>query len=131
MKINAEFKRITTMPLQSILLSEIDVLSDKLIKVFKRRGGQIGRRLQNILEPTAQATDEAIIQRSNKETTMGIYIIKSRDANGSPEDIGIVLEGQRVWQDLDNYTLAAAMLFGLMYTLNLTYPLEKYTFEVL
>uniref|UniRef100_A0A3B4HAN5 Uncharacterized protein n=1 Tax=Pundamilia nyererei TaxID=303518 RepID=A0A3B4HAN5_9CICH len=71
----------------------------------------------------------SIIQRSNKETTMGIYIIKSRDANGSPEDIGIVLEGQRVWQDLDNYTLAAAMLFGLMYTLNLTYPLEKYTFE--
>lgn len=59
---------------------------------------------------------------------MGIYIIKSRDANGSPEDIRIVLEGQRVWQDLDNYTLAAAMLFGLMYTLNLTYPLEKYTF---
>ncbi|CAI5669671.1 unnamed protein product [Oreochromis niloticus] len=119
------------MPLQSRLLSQIDVLSDKLIKVFKRRGGQIRRRLQNILEPTAQATDEAIIQRSNKETTMGIYIIKSRDANGSPEDIGIVLEGQRVWQDFDNYTLAAAVLFGLMYTLNLTYPLEKYTFEVL
>lgn len=118
------------MPLQSRLLSQIDVLSDKLIKVFKRRGGQRGRRLQNILEPTAQAADEAIIQRSNKETTMGIYI-KSRDASGSPEDIGIVLEGQRVWQDLDNYTLAAAMLFGLMYTLNLTYPLEKYTFEVL
>ncbi|XP_039460497.1 uncharacterized protein LOC120435277 [Oreochromis aureus] len=56
---------------------------------------------------------------------MGIYIIKSRDTNGSPEDIGIVLEGQRVWQDLDNYTLAAAVLFGLMYTLNLTYPLEN------
>ncbi|CAI5638382.1 unnamed protein product [Oreochromis niloticus] len=117
------------MPLQSRLLSQIDVLSDKLIKVFKRRGGQRGRRLQNILEPTAQAADEAIIQRSNKETTMGIYIIKSRDTNGSPEDIGIVLEGQRVWQDLDNYTLAAAVLFGLMYTLNLTYPLEKYTLE--
>uniref|UniRef100_A0A3B4EQG0 Uncharacterized protein n=1 Tax=Pundamilia nyererei TaxID=303518 RepID=A0A3B4EQG0_9CICH len=77
----------------------------------------------------ATATDEAIIQRSNKETTMGIYIIKSRDANDSPEDIGIVLEGQRVWQDLDNYTLAPAMMFGIMYTLNLTYPLEKYTFE--
>lgn len=47
---------------------------------------------------------------------MGIYIIKSRDARGSTEDIRIVLEGQRVLQDLDNYTLAAAMLFGLMYT---------------
>ncbi|CAI5662856.1 unnamed protein product [Oreochromis niloticus] len=76
-----------------------------------------------------QATDEAIIQQSVEETTMGIYIIKSRDASDSPEDIGIVLEGQRVLQNLDNYALAAAMLFGLMFTLNLTYPPElKYTF---
>lgn len=78
-----------------------------------------------------QATDEGVIQQSIEETTMGIYIIKSRDASDSPEDIGIVLEGQRVLQDLDNCALAAAMLFGLMYTLNLTYPPElKYTFEV-
>lgn len=48
------------MPLQSILLSQIDVLPDKLIKVFKRRGGQIGRRLQNILEPTAQVRKKLI-----------------------------------------------------------------------
>uniref|UniRef100_A0AAX7SGW4 Uncharacterized protein n=1 Tax=Astatotilapia calliptera TaxID=8154 RepID=A0AAX7SGW4_ASTCA len=149
------------MPLQSRFLSQIDVLSDKFIKVFKERGGQIGRRLQNILEPMAQddvdlvreciikglcvylnedpsnlmtehvATDEGVIQQSIEETTMGIYIIKSRDASDSPEDIGIVLEGQRVLQDLDNCALAAAMLFGLMYTLNLTYPPElMYTFEV-
>lgn len=47
-----------------------------------------------------QATDEGVIQQSIEETTMGIYIIKSRDASDSPEDIGIVLEGQRVLQDL-------------------------------
>ncbi|CAI5681570.1 unnamed protein product [Oreochromis niloticus] len=109
-EINAEFKPITTMPLQSRFLSQIDVLSDKLMKVFKTRGGQIGRRLQNILEPMAQddvdlvreciikglcvylnedpnnlvteyvATDEGVIQQSIEETTMGIYIIKSREA---------------------------------------------------
>lgn len=54
------------------------------------------------------------------------------DACDRPEDIGIVLEGQMILQDLYNFALAAAMLFGLMYALNLTYPTElKYTFEVL
>ncbi len=60
---------------------------------------------------------------------MGIYILKSQDRS---EDIGIVLEGQKVLQGLDNFALATAMLFGLMYALNLNYPPEmKCTFEVL
>lgn len=47
-------------------------------------------------------------------------------------DNGIILEGQRVFLQLDNVALAAAMLFGLMYALNLDYPKElKYTFNVL
>ncbi len=58
---------------------------------------------------------------------MGIYILKSQDRS---EDIGIVLEGQKVLQGLDNFALATAMLFGLMYALNLNYPPEmKFTFE--
>lgn len=79
-----------------------------------------------------QAADEALIQGSIEETTLGIYILKQRDASDKPDDIGIVLEGQIVLQELDNVALAAAMLFGLMYALNLNYPPElKYTFEVL
>lgn len=50
-QINAEFKRITTMPLQSRFLSQLDVHSEKLIKLFKNRGGQIGRRLGDIIAP--------------------------------------------------------------------------------
>lgn len=49
LQISAEFKRITTMPLQSRFLSQLDLLSDKLLKLFKNRGGQIGKRLQSIL----------------------------------------------------------------------------------
>ncbi|XP_058628337.1 uncharacterized protein LOC131538482 [Onychostoma macrolepis] len=81
------------------------------------------------MEPMAQAADEAFIQNSIEETTVGIYILKSQDRS---EDIGIVLEGQKVLQGLDNFALATAMLFGLMYALNLNYPPEmKFTFEVL
>lgn len=70
-------------------------------------------------------------ERSIEETTVGIYVLKA-DCNPKPDDIGIVIEGQVVLQELDNFPLAVAMLFGLIYTLNLDYPRDlKYTFEVL
>jgi len=54
-QINAEFKRITTtIFLQSGFYSRIDLLSDNLLKVFQKRGGQTGRRMQTIMEPMAQ-----------------------------------------------------------------------------
>ncbi|KAK3517983.1 hypothetical protein QTP70_029094, partial [Hemibagrus guttatus] len=69
-----------------------------------------------------------------EENTVGIYIIKLHACDPEdmlvPEGIGIVLEG--LLQDLDNVALATAMLFGLMYALNLNFPSElKYIFEVL
>ncbi|XP_008278365.1 uncharacterized protein LOC103356092 [Stegastes partitus] len=161
-EINAEFKRITTMPLQSKFLSRLDVLSDRRLKLFEKRGGQIGKRLQSIVAHMSQdedvdvrrdsvlkglsvylnedpanlarefvAEDEATIRASLDETTMGIFVIK-HEATSHPDDIGIVLEGQQVLHDLDSVGFAAAMLFGLMYAMNLNYPPElKFTFEVL
>ncbi|CAB1438715.1 unnamed protein product [Pleuronectes platessa] len=77
------------------------------------------------------AEDEAIFEGAIEETTVGIYVVK-HDATSQPEDIGIILEGQQILRDLNNVALAAAMLFGLMYAMNLNYPPElKYTFEVL
>ncbi len=50
------------------------------------------------------------------------------DATRRPEDIGIVLEGMEVLSGLGNVALATAMLLGLIYSLNLTYPQElRYT----
>ncbi|KAL7877244.1 hypothetical protein SRHO_G00038870 [Serrasalmus rhombeus] len=123
------------MPLQSKFLSQLDVHSKKLMKLFKKRGGQMGRRLENIVAPMVecilQTADEALIQGSIEETTLGIYVFKQRDGSREP-DISVVLEGQVVLQELNNVALATAMLFGLMYALNLNYPPEfKYTFEVL
>uniref|UniRef100_A0A8C6M2D0 Uncharacterized protein n=1 Tax=Nothobranchius furzeri TaxID=105023 RepID=A0A8C6M2D0_NOTFU len=78
-----------------------------------------------------QAADEDYLQTSIEETTLGIYVVRSVLTN-TAEDIGIVLEGQIVFQDLDNIALATAVLFGLIYALNLNYPPSlKYTFEVL
>uniref|UniRef100_A0A3Q1BX02 Uncharacterized protein n=1 Tax=Amphiprion ocellaris TaxID=80972 RepID=A0A3Q1BX02_AMPOC len=69
-------------------------------------------------------------ERSIEETTVGIYVLKA-ECNSKLDDIGIVTEGQVVLQELDNFPLAVAMLFGLIYTLNFDYPDLKYKFEVL
>ncbi|KAL7868433.1 hypothetical protein SRHO_G00098170 [Serrasalmus rhombeus] len=153
--INAEFKRITTISLQSKFLSQLDVQSKKLMKLFKKRGG----RLESIVAPMVEDDDvelgrecvikvlcvylnedpenllrEQQMKPSSKDPLRRPhweYVFKQRDASQEP-DIGIVLEGQVVLQELDNVALATAMLFGLMYALNLNYPPElKYTFEVL
>ena len=65
--INAEFKRITTLPLQSRALSQLDVLSDTLLKVFEKRGGQIGQRLNCIMSNMTQVriNFKEIIHRVN------------------------------------------------------------------
>uniref|UniRef100_A0A8C5FFT4 Uncharacterized protein n=1 Tax=Gadus morhua TaxID=8049 RepID=A0A8C5FFT4_GADMO len=64
------------------------------------------------------------------DTTVGIFVVKNYATSG-PEDVGIVLEGLQIMQGLDNTALAAAILFGLMYVLNLNYPPElKNMFEV-
>ena len=45
---NTEFKRISTVPLQSKFLSQLDLHSDKLMKLFEKRGGQLGEKLKTI-----------------------------------------------------------------------------------
>lgn len=48
-QINAEFKRITTMPLQSRFLSQLDLLSESLLRVFSQRSGEQGKKLKDIV----------------------------------------------------------------------------------
>lgn len=64
---------------------------------------------------------------------MGIYVIRKQgvDITEKPEDIGIAIEGVVVLNDLGNVACACALLFGLIYALNLSYPSNlKFTFEV-
>lgn len=47
-QINAEFKRITNMPLQSRFLSQLDFLSENLLRVFAMQSGEQGKKLKDI-----------------------------------------------------------------------------------
>ncbi|KAL6460861.1 hypothetical protein MHYP_G00308270 [Metynnis hypsauchen] len=159
-EINAEFKRITTMPLQSRFLSQLDFLSESLLRVFAKRSGEPGKKLKNLAATMTDDTDalreslikglciylnespdvlvqeymdmaEAATLSAIEKTTVGIYVTREMPGSDS-SDVGIIIEGVVVLQDLDNVALAAAMLFGLFYCLNMRYPSQlRFTFEVI
>ena len=58
------------------------------------------------------------------QTVMGVYVIHKVGAEpeDEPEDIGVLIEGEEVLSGLGNITNACALLFGLIYCLNLSYP---------
>ncbi|KAJ8347515.1 hypothetical protein SKAU_G00261040 [Synaphobranchus kaupii] len=73
-------------------------------------------------------------QKSMEQTVMGVYVIQKEgsEPEDDPEDIGVLIEGVEVLSGLGNIAMACALLFGLIYCLNLSYPPElKCSFEVL
>lgn len=65
---------------------------------------------------------------------MGIYVVQREGAEGTdpPEDVGVIIEGCTVLQDLRDVANGSAALFGWIYSLNLSYPKDlRYTFEFL
>ncbi|XP_071361700.1 uncharacterized protein [Trachinotus anak] len=71
---------------------------------------------------------------SMEQTVMGVYVIQKEgaEAGDGPEDISVLIEGVEVLSGLGETAIAYALLFGLIYCLNLSYPPElKCTFEVL
>ncbi|KAL7872442.1 hypothetical protein SRHO_G00074250 [Serrasalmus rhombeus] len=159
-EINAEFRRITTMPLQSRFLSQLDLHSANLLRVFVKRSGQQGKMLRDIVAMMTDDVDagrECIIKglcmylngdpkdlvqeymdmtegntlSAIERTVAGIYV--ARQTPGSNySDVGVILEGVVVLRDLENVALATAMLFGFFYILNMRYPSKlHYTLEVI
>lgn len=54
------------------------------------------------------------------------------DATTAPTDVGIVIEGVEVLHDLGDIASACALLMGVIFAMNLSYPQELKTFfEVL
>lgn len=69
-----------------------------------------------------------------EQTVMGIYVVRheGHEPLDDPEDIGVIIEGVDAISSVRSVAVATAMLFGLIYALNLSYPRElKSTFEVI
>ena len=49
LQVNTEFTRITTIPLLSTFMGQLDHYSSQLMKVFKKKGGAPGRRINQIM----------------------------------------------------------------------------------
>ncbi|XP_053347058.1 uncharacterized protein LOC128517973 [Clarias gariepinus] len=160
MEINAEFKRITTMSLQSKFQSQLDLHSADLLRVFGKRSGQQGKKLKNmstmmtddidavrqcvikglciylnedpddLLQEYVDMTDINIL-KAIEGTTVGIHVARGTSSSDCA-DVGVILEGVVVLEDLESVALATAMLFALFYALNMRYPTKlRYTFEVI
>ncbi|KAE8278750.1 hypothetical protein D5F01_LYC23669 [Larimichthys crocea] len=163
-EVSSEFKRITTLHLQSKFFSELDAHSAILLKAYSKKGGVQGKKIKSIMVPITQ-TDSVDVRRecvlkglcvylnedpeklvkeymtadessgsTMAETVFGIFVMRHEGAEPSdaPEDVGIILEGVEVLNNLGSVPFAVAMLLALVYALNLSYPPElKYTFEAL
>ena len=65
---------------------------------------------------------------------LGVYVIQKQGAEAGdvPEDIGVLIESVEVLSELGNIGIACVLLFGLIYSLNLSYPPDlKCNFEVI
>ena len=62
-----------------------------------------------------------------------MFVIREEeDPLQPPHDIGIVIDGVEILNELLSVAHACAMLYGLIYALSLSYPSElKYTFDAL
>ncbi|XP_062236580.1 uncharacterized protein LOC133968923 isoform X2 [Platichthys flesus] len=89
---------------------------------------RVGRTYEHDIECSEAEADVA-------GTTMAIYTVQAEgDDHDGPgglfADVGMVLEGVQVLNNLQSINHACVMLYGLVYALNLSYPKNlKYTFK--
>ncbi|XP_058478218.1 uncharacterized protein LOC131474286 [Solea solea] len=141
-QINAEFMRITTVPLETKFLAQLDKHMSKLLDVIRSKGG----RVQEQTKRTLQVLDETVditIRRECILKSLMIYLgepvhhlIKEYQENeadeleqatmaivvSGQEDIKIVIDGIEVLKEVPTTAAAVAMFFGLTYALKLKYP---------
>lgn len=115
--------------LHYILCGTYHFLNDHSLQA-KKCGGNWSKIIYHVF--ILQNTDSET-SASMEQTVMGVYVIqKDGEWPEDPEDVGVLIEGVEVLSSLANVGMACALLFGLIYCLNLQYPQDlKCTFEVL
>lgn len=69
-------------------------------------------------------------QTMMRNTTLGIYVINPEGAHATDpyQDVGIIIEGIKILENLNNVAHACSMMLGLIYVFNLAYPQDlRYT----
>uniref|UniRef100_A0A9J8A6J0 Uncharacterized protein n=1 Tax=Cyprinus carpio carpio TaxID=630221 RepID=A0A9J8A6J0_CYPCA len=152
-QINEEFRRITTVDLEATFMAKLDQYSPKIMSLVFSRGRSSKMSIQHIknmlledysLERRREAAirslvvylrenDEDLFKEHSDDGDIANEVMKIIIIRGStisePASARIVIEGTEVQQDLD-VPRACALLMGLIYALNLSYPKElKNTFE--
>ncbi|KAI2647509.1 Actin filament-associated protein 1-like 1 [Labeo rohita] len=142
----AEFARITTVALISKFFSKLDEHTPSLLRIFAKRGGAQGQRIRKLLVPLTQC-DCINVKWECVLKALFVYLNEDPDnlikecmvircegceVGDGPADVGVVLEGVTALEGLGNVANGVALLIGLIYALNLSYPKElRYTFELL
>ncbi|XP_041841969.1 uncharacterized protein LOC121640324 [Melanotaenia boesemani] len=151
-EINAEFLRVTAVPLETKFLAQLDKHSTKLLEVIRSKGGRVKEQTTNTLKALDETIDITIrrectlkslmiylgepvhhlikeyqdLQENEadvlEQETMAIFVPGKEDSFHSPKDIKIVIDGTPVLNEVPSVATAVAMLFGLTYALNLRYP---------
>ncbi|KAL1276114.1 hypothetical protein QQF64_035737 [Cirrhinus molitorella] len=152
-QINEEFRRITTVHLEETFMAKLDQYAPKMMSLVFSKGRSSKTSIQRIknmlledysLERRREAAIRSLMVylRENEKDLFKEHLDDGDIANevmkiiitrGStilePTRARIVIEGTEVQQDLD-VPRACALLMGLIYALNLSYPKElKNTFE--
>ncbi|KAJ8394329.1 hypothetical protein AAFF_G00047360 [Aldrovandia affinis] len=153
-QINEEFRRITTVNLETTFMAKLDQYTLKIMSLVSSRGGAAKVNIQRIMNMLPEdysvekrrevAIHGLVVYLREKEddlfkeqldggdiTNEVMKIVVTRGAiTSDPASARIVIEGTEVLDDLD-VPRACALLMGLIYALNLSYPKElKNAFEV-
>ncbi|XP_034054550.1 dynamin-2-like isoform X5 [Gymnodraco acuticeps] len=105
-QVNAEFKRITTINLQSKFFSSLDIHSTSLIDVYTKKGGVQGKKIKSIMLPITQSIDNSS-QTAMAETVFGIFVIRHEGAEpgDDPRTLGSFWRGSKCWMSWETYLL--------------------------
>ncbi|XP_060773208.1 uncharacterized protein LOC132883512 isoform X2 [Neoarius graeffei] len=151
-KINDEFKRVTTVSLESTFMASLDQCTPKLMTLVQSKGGAAGLKIRQIKDRllennTVERRREAAIRclvvylgekeedlfkmySDMEELEADLVMQVMKIAIISDGCATIVIEGTKVLEGFD-VARSCALLMGIIYALNLSYPKQlKFTFEV-